>query len=386
MPIIPRGQIKSHRMLSHWFIAPWIVATVATLVVIALVGIGSYRVLRKPCSGDITATIVASPDTATVLEGIARSWMEEEPVVAGLCAGVDIESKDAPSVADALGQEWDTKTNGPRPDAWVPDSSLWVRQAAANETVAAMLPESQPSLVRTVSVIAMPQPMAEALGWPNTDVTWTTLINEIAQAGWTEYGQAAWGSFRIGMSNPTVSTAALMAIAAIMTPDSTGRPPSQGIATVNRLKASQAFLEEDTDTIIADVTTADVQGADMVYGYISAFPAMETDIITYNQGSPSVPLVAVYPSDGSFDADNPCVVLSADWVTEDKATVASNFLEYARSSENRSAFIDAGFRDSDRAGGDSLSESNGVIKELTVAAREIPDTATLAEIISTWTG
>ena len=71
-------------------------------------------------------------------------------------------SKDSAEVATALAGEWDTETDGPAPDAWVPDSSAWVRKASADNDAERIMPDRQPSLARTPTVIAMPKPMAEA--------------------------------------------------------------------------------------------------------------------------------------------------------------------------------------------------------------------------------
>ncbi|MBN1171704.1 MAG: substrate-binding domain-containing protein [Micromonosporaceae bacterium] len=383
MRVRPRGQIRSHRALRHRIVAPWIVATMATILVVVTLSAGFYLLLRKPCSGQITATIATSPSTGSLLESVARMWLEEEPVVAGRCAGVDIETKESSAMVEALGQQWDTKVNGPAPDAWVPDSSLWARRAAVNPAVSSMFSKDQPSLVRSVGVIAMPKPMADALG--TAQVTWSTLVNDIVPAGWGHYGKEAWGQVRIGMTDPATSTPALMALAGIATPDANGRPPSQGVATITRLKTS-SFIAASTDELTAELSKADRQGEQAALAYVSAFPALETDIIVYNQGNPAVPLVSVYPSDGSFDADHPCIVLDSTWTDAGKAEVATKFLAYARGSKAQSVYTDAGFRDADRGARGDITADNGLIEKVPVAARAIPDPEAVAQLLTAWTG
>ncbi|MBT8226770.1 MAG: substrate-binding domain-containing protein [Dactylosporangium sp.] len=386
MRIRPRGQIRSHRALHHKLVAPWIIATLVTVLVIVLVSAGFYLLLRKPCSGQLTATIAASPSVASVLESVARDWLEEQPAVNGRCALVDVEAKDSPSMVQALGKRWNTKTNGTPPDAWVPDSSLWIQQAINNPVVARMLPEPHPSLVRSVAVIAMPKPMAEVLGWPDSELTWTTLVTEVAAAGWAQYGKPEWGAVRIGMTDPTKSTTGLLALAAIASPDVNGRPPSQGVATIRKLKQEQSFLVSSTDEIIAEMAKADRQGEEAVFGYVSAFPALETDVLSYNLGNPTTPLVAVYADDGSFDADSPCVVLHAEWNDPARSEVAEKFLRYARSEAGRAAYLDVGFRDADRAAGKSLDEDTGLTATMKLPARATPDTAEVEQLFTAWNG
>ena len=43
-----------------------------------------------------------------------------------------------------------------------------------------MMPDLQPSLARSPAILAMPKPMAQALGWPTGDLSWQDLINKVA--------------------------------------------------------------------------------------------------------------------------------------------------------------------------------------------------------------
>ena len=61
-------------------------------------------------------------------------------------------------------------------------------------------------------VIAMPQPMAEALHAP---ATWADAGGAVAQQGWAAFGHPEWGRFQLGKANPTLSTDALLATLAL---------------------------------------------------------------------------------------------------------------------------------------------------------------------------
>ncbi len=67
-------------------------------------------------------------------------------------------------------------------------------------------------MAKTPLVIAMPEPMARALGWLKRSVGWSDLrgLADDPQ-GWGRYGHPEWGPFRLGKTNPTVSTAGLNA-------------------------------------------------------------------------------------------------------------------------------------------------------------------------------
>ena len=53
-------------------------------------------------------------------------------------------------------------------------------------------------------VMAMPKPMAEAIGWPRTDVGWRDLIGLVAeQKGWKALNQPQWGPSSSARPTPT---------------------------------------------------------------------------------------------------------------------------------------------------------------------------------------
>ena len=214
------ANVRSHRRGASGRrlpIAPWIIAAV---IVVLMGGAGAYGVsflLKNGCTGSVKANIVAAPATATLLEGLARGWADTSPAVGDACASVEIAGRDTAIMAQSLGTDWDSKAGAP-PDVWVPDSTAWVRRASTAATAERMMPDLQPSLARTPAVIAMPRPMAEALGWPTGELSWQDLANKTAAdpAGWGKYGKPEWGPFRFGMTDPLKSTAGLLSLMAVL--------------------------------------------------------------------------------------------------------------------------------------------------------------------------
>ena len=190
-------RIRSHRRggrRRQLAVAPWIVLTLVAVVVASGVTVGYGYLVRSRCSGEVRATVVAAPVLAGLLDGLARRWQDTEPIVRGRCAAVEVESKDSATVAQALGAPWEAKSAGPAPDVWVPESGVWASRAATAPAAATMLPEQRPAIARSPTVIAMPKPMAQALGWPVAPLTWRDVINNFAgrPAGWGGYGKP-WG-------------------------------------------------------------------------------------------------------------------------------------------------------------------------------------------------
>src|SRR3546814_14423992 len=59
---------------------------------------------------------------------------------------------------------------------------------------------------------------------------------------------------------------------------------------------------------------------------------------------PRVPLVAIYPEEGTLYSDNPLVVLDAEWVDADEKAAAARFVEFAQRPENQARVLEFGFR------------------------------------------
>ena len=73
-----------------------------------------------------------------------------------------------------------------------------------------LVPDELPTIAYSPLVIAMPRPMAEALGWPDAELGWSDLF-DLAQDpdGWGAYGHPDWGAFKLGKTNPNYSTSGL---------------------------------------------------------------------------------------------------------------------------------------------------------------------------------
>ncbi|HET8680290.1 MAG TPA: substrate-binding domain-containing protein, partial [Micromonosporaceae bacterium] len=225
---------------------------ISIVVVLVLSGFtaGYLYLVRQSCSGSAKASIIASNATATILDNLARRWATTEPDVHGVCASVEVTAKDSALMAQALQEDWDAKANGPAPDAWVPQSTAWVRRAAIDADAERMIPDRQPSIARSPVVIAMPKPMAQALGWPGAKLSWQDIITRFAgnPGGWSSLGKP-WGPFKFGMTDPAKSTAGLLALTAIIdaNDDSDVSPDEQ--ETVLKLKQVMRPYLESTEQI-----------------------------------------------------------------------------------------------------------------------------------------
>ena len=73
-----------------------------------------------------------------------------------------------------------------------------------------MAPPVASPFMLTPLVIAMPKPMADALGYPATPIGYADILRLANDPqGWGAYGHPEWGPFRLGKTNPNFSTSAL---------------------------------------------------------------------------------------------------------------------------------------------------------------------------------
>jgi Ca-activated chloride channel family protein len=348
-------------------------------------GVYGYQAYQKTqCTGQVTASIAAAPSTAPLLEQLAHNWAATRPDADGTCAAVTVRAVESNKVAAALQSTWPTSL-GPQPDVWVPESSAWFRTAQTGEAEA-ILPDLQPSVARSPVVLAMPKAMAEALGWPGKQLDWSAVLDKAAtaQKGWAAYGKT-WGKFKLGMTDPAISTPGLLALSAIIDRNDDQDVDPTEITGLLKLKSVLEVKATDTADIMNEFDQkGGGQGGEAGLSYVSAFPALEQEVISHNKAHPDAPLVAIYPH-SNIEADNPYLVLTnAPWVEAPKQTAAREFLRYIRTA-GRTMFADAGYRDTNRRPGAGFSENNGVVSELTGLPRGVLLNDAVTDTITKWT-
>lgn len=365
-------------------LAPSVVITVVTLLVGGLVGTGYAYVIQRRCDGSVTVTMAAAPDHATILSALAERWMATKPSVNGKCVRLDVVSKESAQVVDALSPVWDARRDGPRPDIWAPESSTWVTLARGRPDTRDLLPPFSPPLARTPVVVAMPRPMAAAIGWPNQQLGWMDLLKRLKDdpRGWAGSGHPEWGQVRVGIADPGRDTAALAALTALVNYDGDSDLADTELVGASKFARAVNVSTPTTADLLQGLAKADTAGSALTH--LSAFPATERDVSQYNARNPRVPLAAVYPPEGAPGGDHPFVVLRASWVDPVRVAAAAELLEFLNGSQGVSAYVKAGFRPPDGKATSKTVESRGL---LAAGGNERPpqSAAILLRVIGTWT-
>lgn len=363
---------------------------------------------RADRAGCTPLNVTASSEKAALLSGVADDYNRANRSVNGTCVDVRVTSKASGGAAEALARGWNEAADGPRPDVWSPASSSWtvlLRQRTAAQDRGDLVPEQTPSIAQTPLVIAMPKPMAESLGWPAKPLGWGDVLALARDPrGWATRGHAEWGAFKLGKTNPNFSTSGLNATIATYFA-ATGRSSDltaadvadpKVIGYVKQIESSVVHYGDTTLTFLDNLYTAAEQGQGLTY--ISAVTVEEKSVWDYNQGNPSgdpktlgqrgkprVPLVAIYPKEGTLLSDNPYVVLTAEWVDAAKKAAAADFLSYVRQPEQQKHFTDAAFRSFEGKPGAPISQPNGLLPDRSVTVIDPPPPSVLDKVAQSWT-
>ncbi|MDQ3146049.1 MAG: substrate-binding and VWA domain-containing protein [Actinomycetota bacterium] len=360
--------------------------------------------------GDCTVVDMSvSPEKTTLLGDLARRFNTGEGAdVEGRCVFVRPQAKSSGGTTRLLAEGWDEAAEGPRPVVWSPAASTWagvLNQRLADDGEAALAPPSEPFML-TPLVIAMPEPMAGALGYPDTPVSFSDLA-ALAEdpAGWGAYGHPEWGPFRLGKTNPNFSTSGLSALLAQYYA-ATGKTEGLSLEDLDRpevvdlsrrIESAVVHYGDITLTFLNNLYRSDQRGAS--FSYASAVAVEEKSVIDYNRGNPDgvldpgeeprpprVPLVAVYPEGGTIFSDNPYIVLDAEWVSEEERAGAELFEDFVKRPENQEQVLESGFRPGNPAValGDPLTADNGVDPDQPATTLEVPDPRVMIGVLDRW--
>ncbi len=350
--------------------------------------------------------IAASPEKAGVLSVNVDAYNAADPQVDGTCVYAQVLRVGSGTAAAALARGWDEEVDGPVPTVWSPAASAWGEIAAVRAQELDnpdIFPDDGPSIATSPLVVAMPQPMAEALGWPTEQIGWSDLI-ELSQSpeGWGSAGHPEWGAFRLGKTNPNFSTSGLNAtigtyFAATGTASDLTVADVEADATstyVQSVEGSVVHYGDTTLTFLSNLLRADREGRAL--SYVSAVTVEEKSVLDYNAGNPaadpavtdaeppSVPLVAIYPSEGTLVSDNPWFVLEAVWVDDAQRSAAADLLTYLRADEAQQRFAVDGFRAADGTPGARITQDDGLLPDEPSAVLSPPSGEVLDAVLRSW--
>jgi len=377
----------------------WGPLALASLVAVLLTWL---VVPSRSCSSVLPLAITSSEEKSSLLVQLASDYERSRPMVGNQCVDVTVSRKASGAAEQALARGWNEAIDGPRPDAWLPAAITWILLLEYHHPNLAK-PDS-PSLFRSPLVIGMPREMAIKLGWPEKDIGWSTLLQLASnQTGWSTYGRPDWGAFQLDKTNPNTSTSGLHALIATyfaasgkirdLTSATLTDPAVRGFAM--GVEKPVVHYGDTVSNFLLNLQQADDEGRAL--SYVSAIAMEEKQIWDYNQGNPTgdpvklgqhplpkVPLVAIYPKEGTLSADHPYAVLNAPWVTPAKQQAAQAFLQYLQRPAIQQRFQDAGFRNQRGTPGPVIKQANGMLADRPGAYLELPTGQVIADVQASW--
>lgn len=334
----------------------------------------------EPCT---TVNVLSSFENAQMVESLAAAYNSSPRNVAGSCVTVTT-SRDKSGVAAAVvAAGFPNLSDDQKPAVWLPDSSTWVDVAQA-EGATSLRAEGSSVAISDI-VLAMPEGLAEAIGWDAEAPTWSAVFESAGDADlWSGLGHPEWGAFKLGKTSPLVATSGEAAMFAsygtaagsldALTATQVEDPDVQAAVHQNELTTSHYMATPEHFLWHARQAEASGSAAD----FLSAVIVDEKSVWDYNRGitsrdgvtrtqaePPAEQLVPIYPADGYYSADNPAVRLTGAWIDPVESEAAADFIRFAHTAQGQAAVRAAGYRDLNRM----LDESVAQVGRLDVAQR-----------------
>jgi len=204
------------------------------------------------------------------------------------------------------------------------------------------------NLVLSPVVIAMWQPMAEAIGWGKKPVGWADILTLATDAeGWSARGFPQWGRFKFGHTHPEFSNSGLIALFAEVYA-ATGKTAALNAADVAKPETAR-FLADIERSVVHYGSSTGFFGKKMFANgpqYVSAAVLYENMVIeSYGLKQPlQFPIVAIYPKEGTFWSDHPAGIVEREWVTPEQREAAKQYLAFLLDRPQQERALEFGFR------------------------------------------
>ena len=234
------------------------------------------------------------------------------------------------------------------PVVWSPGDQSWVdgaNQVWRDRTGGPLIPDPCTPTVYAPMGFAMWRPMAEALGWPDTPISWNDLVALSADPdGWASVGHPEWGQFQFGHTHPDYSNTGLLMLTALAY-SVEGQTSGLTAEAVYSPEVVEAFRGLELHTYHYGIQNRPLMQllAQRGPGYLHAITSSEAEVLKANAEygeTMRYPLVFIFPSAGTYWSEQPYCILDADWVSDDQAEGAGIFRDYLLDREQQEMAID----------------------------------------------
>ena len=343
----------------------------------------------------VTNTTGGKPVTLVIAYGSEKkTWLEERK--AAFLATKPKTPSGAPILVETKamgsGEAMNAVLDGSlKADVFSPASGLYVslvNDAWLAKGNKAPLTKGGDALVLSPIVIGMWKPMAEALGWPKKRLSWRDVLSVATDPkGWGTRGAPEWGKLKFAHTHPEFSNSGYQALVAEAY---AGAKKTRGLTLADvDAAATTSFIGNVENTIVHYGKSTGFFSDKMVErgpSYLSAAILYENLVVESYAKNPAMPIVAIYPTEGTFWSDHPYAVLDAPWSTPDKRAAAVAFEAFLKNRESQERALALGFRPADAklAVGAPVDAAHGVDPKQPETILELPDAAVLQKLLKVW--
>lgn len=322
----------------------------ALVVVVAGAWFGYQQLVQPSCSGEVRLTVAAETEIAPAVQAAAGQWVRDGAAVEGVCVAVEVAETNAVDVAATVASQHGVTLTGVGqasgtavlPDVWLPDSSTWLLRLS--KQASGFAPANGASVARSPVVVAMPEPVAASVGWPQKKLTWNDLLQQLNTGT----------KLRAGIVEPTRDAAGLSGLLALGAAAGGAGEEAQR-ATTGALRALAAGSSALRDDLMARFPRSADPAA--IAASLSVAALSEVDVIEYNEKKPPIPLAALYLEPAPTSMDYPYAVMPG---TEPaKAAAAEGLFAVLNTAAFRDRLAELGLRAADGTGGSGFNAPQG---------------------------
>lgn len=302
------------------------------------------------CDGSVAVEITASPDVAPALTDILESESTADLQVDGTCISTTVTPRASSDVANSIGPQSSI-------DLWVPDSSMWLSRITAEQ-----IEFSDPTSIATSPLVGVAsQPVADAVGWPETEFSWSGVLS----------GEGPPATI-IDPTTTSTGFATLLAAGVALGVGSEEADPTTIVGAMTRLSQNVTPTTADAFAAIEEAPEE-----------APVFTAIEQTVANHNQTSANQ-VVALYPAEGTVVFDYPAIAVSRPDTPATVRSAARAVIAAFSTPEAIQVIHEWGFRSPDGTTGPSMGIGDGLDPAPVQALPTLP-TETTRQLVSQWT-